>query len=67
MIKAIVFDIDGTLIYRNSRKLPRKKYDATVNGRYIYYRPHLDLLAEFIRESAYKSNKFIPILWSSMR
>lgn len=45
MIKVIVFDIDGTLLYRNSRKLPNQQHDATVNGRYIYFRPYLDALA----------------------
>ena len=41
MVKVVVFDVDGTLLHRHTKKVNGIKHNATVNGRYIYYRPYL--------------------------
>lgn len=42
----IAFDVDGTLLHRTVDQEKGVKEDARSNGRFLYYRPHLDYLAK---------------------
>ena len=46
----LILDLNGTLLYRSTQKLPNLQHDLRVNGKYIYFRPHLFEFFEFLAE-----------------
>lgn len=44
-IKVFVFDVDGTLLHRDMKKVDNIEHDYKINGRHIYLRPQLHHLA----------------------
>jgi hypothetical protein len=47
----LVLDLNGTLIYRSAEKLVHLRHDIKVNGKYIYFRPHMLEFFEFLAEN----------------
>ena len=61
--KIIVFDLDGTLLYRSHERLKNKKHVAHAYSRYFYLRPFLNAISSFITDH---EDIFEPVLWSRM-
>ena len=48
--KIVVFDVDGTLLHRTFDQIKGKHHFGKVNNRFIYFRPYLNVLSDFIIE-----------------
>lgn len=59
----LILDLNGTLIYRSVRPLKNIQYDIKVNGKYIYFRPHLVEFFDFL--AAHRDSIELGI-WTSM-